>query len=45
MTDNSQEMLEGIARRDLKRGLRLSHSVLSEEEIRDLVDNFFQNTE
>jgi len=41
MTDESLEMREGIARRDLRKGLRLASLALSEDTIRGIVDDFF----
>jgi len=45
MTDEekSEEMRQGIAERDLMKGLRLASRELSEDTIRSLVDDFFQD--
>lgn len=45
MSSESEEMMEGIAERDLMKGLRLASRTLSEERIRSLVDKFFQDSE
>jgi len=41
--DQSTEMRQGIAERDLMKSLRLASRELSEDTIRSLVDDFFQD--
>lgn len=45
MTDEetSEDMRKGMAERDLMKGLRLASRELSEDRIRSLVDDFFQD--
>jgi len=41
MADQDTDFRKALARRDLKKGLHLASTVLSEDTIRDLVDEYF----